>query len=79
LHQEGEFLRNSTATFQSGDRDFWVLDAGVRYRLPNRYGFVSVGVNNFLDEDATYQSTDVRNPSLRPSRFAYAAVTLALP
>jgi hypothetical protein len=79
LHQDGDFLRNSTATFESGQRDFWVLDAGVRYRLPNRYGFVSVGVNNFLDEDATYQSTDVRNPNIRPSRFAYAAITLALP
>ena len=79
LSQDGRFLRNSDATFQSGDRNFWVLDTGIRYRLPKRYGFVSFGVNNFLDEKSTYQATDVRNPDIRPGRFIFGAVTLALP
>jgi tetratricopeptide (TPR) repeat protein len=79
LNQDGDFLRNSDFTFQSGDRDFWILDAGLRYRLPKRRGFVSVGVNNFLDEDATYQATDVRNPGLIPGRFVFGSITLAIP
>jgi tetratricopeptide (TPR) repeat protein len=79
LYQDGRFLRNSDATFQSGDRDLWVLDTSVRYRLPQRYGFVSFGVNNLLDEDSPYQATDVRNPTLRPGRLIFGSVTFALP
>jgi len=79
LDQEGVFLRNSTFTFEDGSRDFWMFDAGIRYRLPKRYGFVAFGVNNFLDEDSPYQSTDVRNPDLRPGRLFYGKVTLAFP
>jgi len=79
LDQHGVFLRNSTATFEDGRRDIWVLDTGLRYRLPQRYGFIAFGVNNFLDEDSPYQATDVRNPSLRPGRFIYGSLTLAFP
>ncbi len=79
MHQDGRFFLDSAQTLESGDRSLWVLDAALRYRLPRRYGFVSAGVNNFLDADATYQATDVRNPNLRPGRFAFASVTLAFP
>jgi tetratricopeptide (TPR) repeat protein len=79
LDQDGVFLRNSTTTFEDESRNFWVLDTGLRYRLPKRYGFLAFGVTNFLDEESPYQSTDVRNPSLRPGRFFYGAVTLAFP
>jgi len=79
LYQDGKFLRDADFTYQSGDRDFWILDTAVRYRLPKRYGFISVGVNNVLDEDATYQATDPLNPTLRPGRFVFGSVTLALP
>jgi Flp pilus assembly protein TadD len=79
LNQDGVFVRNSTAAFEHGSRDFWVFDTGIRYRLPRRYGFVAFGVNNFLDEDSPYQSTDVNNPELRPGRLFYGKITLALP
>jgi len=79
LYQDGRFIRNVDFSTQSGDRDSWFLDTGVRYRLPQRYGFVSFGVNNLLDEDSPYQATDVRNPTLRPGRLIFGTVTLALP
>ncbi len=79
LDQDGEFLRNTTLAFEDGHRDFWMYDAGIRYRLPRRYGFVAFGVNNFLDEDGPYQATDIHNPDLRPGRLFYGKVTLALP
>lgn len=79
MHQDGKFFLDTTQSLQSGDRSLWVLDAALRYRLPRRYGFITAGVNNFLDADGTYQATDVRNPSLRPGRFAFASVTLAFP
>jgi hypothetical protein len=79
MYQDGRFLRNVDFSYQSGDRDLWFLDTGIRYRLPRRYGFVSFGVNNLLDEDSSYQATDVRNPILRPGRLVFGSVTLALP
>jgi Flp pilus assembly protein TadD len=79
MHQDGNFFADTTQTLESGDRGLWFLDAALRFRLPRRYGFLSAGVNNFLDEDSTYQATDVRNPTLRPGRFAYGSVTLAFP
>jgi tetratricopeptide (TPR) repeat protein len=82
VDQEGEFFRDDFppgTQLQEGDRSFWVLDTALRYRLPKRYGFVTFGVNNFLDEDSTYQATDVRNPSIRPGRFIFGSVTLAFP
>jgi hypothetical protein len=72
-------LRNSTSTYEDGRRDFWVLDTALRYRLPKRYGFVAVGINDIQDRNEPYQATDVRNPTLRPGRFVYGSVTLALP
>jgi len=79
VDQDGTFLRNSTATFERGDTQFWVIDAALRYRLPRRRGFVTVGARDLLDEAATYQATDVRNPDLRPGRFIFASITLDYP
>ena len=80
LNQDGDFeLREPPFGFQSDSRDFWILDTAIRYRLPKRYGLVTVGVNNLLDEDSTYQATDLRNPTIRPGRAVFARVTLTLP
>jgi tetratricopeptide (TPR) repeat protein len=79
LTQDGEFKAPGGNDFAPGSRDFWVFDAAVRYRLPKRYGFVAIGVNNFTDEKSTYQATDSRNLRIRPGRSAYARVVLALP
>jgi outer membrane receptor protein involved in Fe transport len=82
LKQEGEFLIVNDAgenEYVPGSRDFWVVDAALRYRLPKRYGFVVAGVNNLTDERSTYEATDSRNLTIRPGRVVYARVVLALP
>jgi outer membrane receptor for monomeric catechols len=79
ITQDGEFLPQLASEFQSGDDQFWVVDAVVRYRLPNRWGWFSVGVRNLFDEAFQYYDTDPRNPSIQPDRMFYAKVTLALP
>jgi hypothetical protein len=82
LHQDGQFDAAAglqPASLVPGHRDFWLFDTSLRYRLPKRYGFVTFGVNNLADEDATYQATDFNNPDLRPGRFIYGSVTLAFP
>jgi Tfp pilus assembly protein PilF len=83
LKQDGDFLLvdvlQGRDEFVPGNRSFWVVDAGLRYRLPNRYGFVTFGVNNLTDEKSTYQATDTKNLRIRPGRVVYARLVLSFP
>jgi tetratricopeptide (TPR) repeat protein len=54
----------------SMDQDkFWTMDAAITYRLPQRYGLLSLKVNNLLDEDFRFQDTDPENPGIFPERY----------
>ncbi len=79
LKQDGEFRNSLASDFVPGDRDFWVVDAALRYRLPKRFGFLVAGVNNLTDERSTYQATDSKSLPIRPGRVAFARVVLAVP
>jgi hypothetical protein len=86
VDQEGRFeLRVPPFGYAPGATDFWLLDAALRYRLPQRFGFVSVGVNNATDEEFSYLATEsilpssAKNLTLRPGRTYFARVTLAFP
>lgn len=80
-NQDGEFERIEFGggTFENGSDTFWLVDASVNYRLPKRYGFVTVGANNLFDENFKYFEVDRRNPHLQPGRMIYSKITLALP
>ncbi|MGD8410380.1 MAG: TonB-dependent receptor, partial [Desulfobacterales bacterium] len=65
--------------FENGDDNFWLFDAAIRYRLPKRYGFLTVGAKNLFDEDFEHFDTDVDNPRVQPDRSVFARVTLAIP
>ena len=80
IDQDGEFERQGTlGTFEDGDDSFWLFDAAIRYRLPKRYGFVTVGATNLFDEDFEHFDSDRDNPRIQPDRTVFARVTLALP
>jgi hypothetical protein len=82
LKQDGQFLtfdEMGNNVYIPGQKDFWVVDAALRYRLPRRYGFLVAGVNNLTDEKSTYQATDARNLSITPGRVVYGRVVLAFP
>ncbi len=78
FNQNGDFTR-PLGFFESGKDDFWVVDAAIGYRLPKRYGFITVGATNLFDTHFQYQETDLRNPTVLPGRFTFVKVTLALP
>jgi tetratricopeptide (TPR) repeat protein len=63
--------------FVSGEDQFWIVDAGISYRLPKRYGFITVGVKNLFDENFKYQDTDPDSPITQPDRVFFARATLA--
>jgi tetratricopeptide (TPR) repeat protein len=80
VNQKGSFERiDSLGTFIDGKDDFWVADAGISYRFPKRYGFITVGASNLFDREFHCFDTDGNNPRLIPDRFVFAKVTLALP
>ena len=65
--------------FEEGRDNFWLLDASIGYRLPKRYGFISVGVKNLLDKEFQYFAIDPENPRIQPGRSVFARLTLAFP
>jgi outer membrane receptor protein involved in Fe transport len=78
-HQHGTFFPQGGDSFFSGTSDFWLLDIGLSYRLPDRYGLITFGVKNLADKTFKYQETDFKNPFIQPSRMAFAQITLAFP
>ncbi|WP_052700151.1 TonB-dependent receptor [Methylocucumis oryzae] len=77
--QAGHFESIKSATIRSGRDDFWIVDAMLSYRLPKRYGFFSIGATNLLDQNFKYFDIDYNNPSVLPTRTAYARITLNFP
>jgi len=83
VHQHGIFERFETGEFEHGNSSFWTIDAGINYRLPKRYGILTVGVTNLTDRKFMYFDTDNRfgnvNARIIPSRVFFGKLTLAFP
>ena len=56
---------------------FWIFDAFVGYRLPQRRGLLSLNADNLLDERFQFQDIDPTNSSLIPERMLSVRFTLA--
>ena len=54
-----------------GDDQFAVVDAGLGFRFPNRWGIASLQVRNLFDEDFNYQDDSFREFSDEPSVGPY--------
>ena len=78
-NQDGKFQRIASGVVQSGSDNFWTVDAAIDYRLPKRYGFITVGATNLFDQKFKFFNTDFNNPTIQPDRTFFARVTLALP
>ncbi len=80
INQEGKFESKNDRHFFTGEKDdFWLVDAALSYRLPKRYGFVTVGISNLFDEKFDFFDSDWENPQKQPDRYFFAKITLALP
>jgi len=79
VNQKGEFGLGAGGNLTEEDSDnFWIVDASLGYRLPKRYGIVSLGVLNLLDEEFKFQDTDPAQPLIPPERTALLRFTLAI-
>jgi outer membrane receptor protein involved in Fe transport len=81
VRQEGVFSRTPLpgggATLAPGQDSFWVFDASLGYRLPNRRGIVALNVENLLDEQFRFQDIDPFNPRIMPERLVSLRFTVA--
>lgn len=81
--QYGEFLPllddPLPENFEDGDDQFWIFDLALRYRIPKRHGFISVGAANLFDQDFSYFETDFANPVIQPGRSIFATLSLVFP
>lgn len=76
--QEGEFAAtNNSAVRFSDSVNFWVIDAEISYRLPKRWGILTAGIKNLLDEEFNYKETDPSNPAAVPGFLGFAKITLS--
>jgi outer membrane receptor protein involved in Fe transport len=73
IDQQGTF---GVPAESKGDT-FWLLDASISYRLPRRWGIITLEGRNLLDEHFRFQDTDVSNPTLIPERLILLKFTLA--
>jgi hypothetical protein len=63
--------RVSGSIFAGGESDFFVVDADLGYRFPNRRGSVSLEVRNLFDQDFKYQDDGYREFGDDPSTGPY--------
>lgn len=75
--QQGDFIRKGMPCCESGSSNFWVVNSGISYRLPERYGFVTFGAANLFDEKFQFQEVDINNLTMQPSRTVFGSITLA--
>jgi hypothetical protein len=79
LDQRGAF--GDFEPFTDGSNSFVLLDAGVSYRLPRRYGTVSLTGTNLSNRSFKFVDGAVNNtnPAVLPARAVFARITLAGP
>lgn len=80
VNQDGSFERQKPSVsggFVHGDDQFCLFDAAISYRLPKRYGFITVGAKNLFDKSFNYFDTDPVSPAIQPARMVYGKVTLS--
>lgn len=76
--QKGDFQSQFVPAAVPGSDSFWITDASLGYRLPKRYGILSVDARNLFDKSFRYQDTDPVSPVLQPVRTVVFKFTLAL-
>ncbi|HET6515237.1 MAG TPA: TonB-dependent receptor [Thermodesulfovibrionales bacterium] len=79
VNQQGDFVPTGPGNYAlvPGKDDFWVFDAAIRYRLPKRFGMISLEAKNLFDEKFKFQDTDPGNPRIFPDRLILLKLTLA--
>jgi tetratricopeptide (TPR) repeat protein len=78
VDQVGDFTDVPTAEVSKhGSDQFWVVDASIGYRLPDRRGLFTIDVRNLFDNSFHFHDTNSRSPTVAPERQVLVRFTLA--
>jgi Tfp pilus assembly protein PilF/opacity protein-like surface antigen len=77
IDQNGDFLNQQSGSVSPGSDHFWLADAFIGYRLPKRFGLITVGAKNLFNKSFNYHDTDPENPIIQPKRLVFGKITLA--
>lgn len=77
IDQKGEF-GDYLFGYTEGSDQFWLVDLAISYRLPKRYGIISLGVKNLFDEEFNYVDTDPLNPRYQQEQQVMLSLTVTL-
>jgi outer membrane receptor protein involved in Fe transport len=70
-------MNQQSGTVSPGSDHFWLSDAFIGYRLPKRFGLITVGAKNLFNKSFNYHDTDFENPIIQPKRLIFGKLTLA--
>lgn len=76
MHESDNFDDLTMDTIPGSDY-FWVFDAGIGYRLPKRYGMISVEARNLFNQSFHVIETNRYTPRYSPDRFVVGKLTLS--
>jgi tetratricopeptide (TPR) repeat protein len=71
VRQDLERSQNNITEFGDGESNFTLVDAQIGYRLPKRFGIVSLQVSNLFDKSFDYQDDSYRESQDSPSIGPY--------
>jgi tetratricopeptide (TPR) repeat protein len=71
VNQDGRFENIFGGEPRSDREDFWIVNAGIGYRFPKRYGFLALNVENAFDENFNFQDTEPSNPRISFGRAIF--------
>ncbi len=77
VRQNGELRATPDDPVFLRDETFWITDLDIGYRLPSRYGFLSLGVRNLFDRSSTFVETDPVVRHFAPKRFVFGRLSLS--
>ncbi len=77
IHQAGMFQNQNSVSRAAEVSNFFIVDLNLSYRLPQRHGMLSLGVNNLFDDRINYQNTNNNETILAPSRLLFSRINLA--
>jgi outer membrane receptor protein involved in Fe transport len=79
IKEQGTFVMTTPIpdTLAPGHDRFWLVDAFVSYRLPNRRGLLSLNADNLLDRRFRFQDVIAEDATLIPERLFSFRFTLS--
>lgn len=76
MHESDNVNDLLTGTYPGSDY-FWVFDAALGYRLPKRFGVISIEAKNLFNHSFHFVDSDKYMPRIYPDRFVIGKLTLS--